>query len=130
MANGKRSRFNEQSGRKGMSNRPLSELVAAALAVALGSISAATVGARGKRNNEAEGEQKAKTAGEEHAASGTKNCYGLVLHGRNEFKNAPRTTCTESCIVDYQGKAPKLVPKGTCLIMKPPIEDDSPKPKT
>lgn len=47
-------------------------------------------------------------------------CYGIALKAQNDCAAGAGTTCAGTSIVDYQGNAWKLVPKGTCTSMKLP----------
>ena len=50
----------------------------------------------------------------------TEKCYGVAMAGHNDCKAGAGTTCAGSSKVDYDGKAFKEVPKGTCVTMKTP----------
>jgi uncharacterized membrane protein len=41
-------------------------------------------------------------------------CFGVALKAKNDCAAGPGTTCAGTSIRDYQGKAWKLVAKGTC----------------
>lgn len=47
-------------------------------------------------------------------------CYGVAMAGHNDCKAGAGTTCAGTSKVDYDGKAFKEVPKGTCVTMKTP----------
>lgn len=47
-------------------------------------------------------------------AAGKEKCYGVSLAGQNDCAAGPGTTCAGSSVVDYQGNAWTLVPKGDC----------------
>ncbi|MEM0943876.1 MAG: DUF2282 domain-containing protein [Pseudomonadota bacterium] len=48
-------------------------------------------------------------------AAAKEKCYGISLAGKNDCKAGAGTTCAGSSVVDYQGNAWTLVPKGDCL---------------
>ena len=50
----------------------------------------------------------------------TERCYGAALAGHNDCKAAAGATCAGTPKVDYDGKAYKRVPKGTCVTTKTP----------
>jgi uncharacterized membrane protein len=52
--------------------------------------------------------------------AGMEQCYGVALHGQNDCKAGPGTTCAGTSARDYQGNAWKLVPKGTCTSITTP----------
>ncbi len=47
-------------------------------------------------------------------SSEMEKCFGVSEAGKNDCAAGPGTTCSGSSVVDYQGNAWKLVPKGTC----------------
>jgi uncharacterized membrane protein len=47
-------------------------------------------------------------------------CYGVALAGKNDCKAGAGTTCAGTSKVNYDGKAFKEVPVGTCVTMKTP----------
>jgi uncharacterized membrane protein len=47
-------------------------------------------------------------------AAGKEKCYGVSLAGQNDCAAGPGTTCAGTSVIDYQGNAWKLVPKGDC----------------
>ena len=47
-------------------------------------------------------------------------CYGIAKAGQNDCRAGAGTTCAGSSKVDYDGKAFKEVPKGTCVTTKTP----------
>ena len=53
-------------------------------------------------------------------AGATEKCYGVSLAGRNDCAAGAGTTCAGTSKVDYDAKAWKSVPKGTCTTMKTP----------
>ena len=52
--------------------------------------------------------------------AGKEKCYGVALKGQNDCAAGPGTSCAGTSKVDYDGKAWKYVPKGTCETMKTP----------
>ena len=46
--------------------------------------------------------------------SGKEKCYGISLAGQNDCAAGAGTTCAGTSTMDYQGKAWKAVPAGTC----------------
>jgi|GEM_PF-387878 len=56
-------------------------------------------------------------------------CYGVAKAGQNDCKAGPGTSCAGSSKVDYDGKAFKLVDKGTCVTIKTPKGNGSLTPK-
>lgn len=50
----------------------------------------------------------------------TEKCYGVAKAGQNDCKAGPGTTCAGTSKVNYDGKAFKEVPVGTCVTMKTP----------
>ena len=51
----------------------------------------------------------------EPAAAGAKEkCFGISLAGQNDCAAGPGTTCAGTSVIDYQGNAWTLVPKGDC----------------
>ncbi|MBU1375759.1 MAG: DUF2282 domain-containing protein [Alphaproteobacteria bacterium] len=47
-------------------------------------------------------------------------CYGVALAGKNDCKAGAGTTCAGTSKVNYDAKAFKEVPVGTCVTMKTP----------
>lgn len=47
-------------------------------------------------------------------------CYGVAKAGHNDCKAGAGTTCAGTSKIDYDGKAFKAVPAGTCVTMKTP----------
>lgn len=54
-------------------------------------------------------------------------CYGVALAGKNDCKAGEGTTCAGTSKIDYQSNAWKLVPEGTCAMIKTPHGMGSPK---
>lgn len=54
------------------------------------------------------------------AGGATEKCFGVAKAGQNDCKAGAGTTCAGTSKVDYDGKAFKEVPKGTCVTMKTP----------
>jgi uncharacterized membrane protein len=52
--------------------------------------------------------------------AGKEKCYGVALKGQNDCAAGAGTSCAGTSKVDYDGKAWKSVPKGTCQTMKTP----------
>ncbi|UDF05165.1 DUF2282 domain-containing protein [Asticcacaulis sp. AND118] len=63
------------------------------------------------------------------APSAKEACYGVAKAGQNDCKAGPGTSCAGSSKVDYDGKAFKLVDKGTCVTIKTPRGNGSLTPK-
>lgn len=59
----------------------------------------------------------------------TEKCYGVALAGKNDCKAGAGTTCAGTSKVDYDAKAFKEVPAGTCVTMKTPKGHGSLTPK-
>lgn len=49
------------------------------------------------------------------AAGKKEKCYGISVAGKNDCAAGPGTICAGTSVVDYQGDAWTLVPKGDCL---------------
>lgn len=49
------------------------------------------------------------------AAGKKEKCYGISVAGKNDCAAGPGTICAGTSVVDYQGNAWTLVPKGDCL---------------
>jgi uncharacterized membrane protein len=47
-------------------------------------------------------------------------CYGVARAGQNDCMAGPGTSCAGTAKADYDGKAWKEVPKGTCVTIKTP----------
>lgn len=56
-------------------------------------------------------------------------CYGVALAGKNDCKAGAGTTCAGTSKIDYDAKAFKEVPVGTCVTMKTPKGMGSLSPK-
>lgn len=56
-------------------------------------------------------------------------CYGVAKAGHNDCKAGAGTTCAGTSKIDYDGKAFKEVPKGTCVTMTTPKGHGSLTPK-
>lgn len=63
-----------------------------------------------------------------HAAQ--EKCFGVAKAGQNDCAAGAGTTCAGTSKVDYDGKAFKEVPKGTCVTMKTPKGMGSLTPKS
>ncbi|MFN3584015.1 DUF2282 domain-containing protein [Phenylobacterium sp.] len=50
----------------------------------------------------------------------TEKCYGVAKAGHNDCKAGAGTTCAGTSKTDYDGKAFKEVPVGTCVTIKTP----------
>jgi uncharacterized membrane protein len=50
----------------------------------------------------------------------TEKCYGVAMAGKNDCKAGAGTTCAGTSKVNYDGKAFKEVPVGTCVTTKTP----------
>ncbi|ESQ91879.1 DUF2282 domain-containing protein [Asticcacaulis benevestitus] len=50
----------------------------------------------------------------------TEKCYGVAKAGQNDCKAGAGTTCAGTSRINYDGKAFKEVPKGTCVTIKTP----------
>lgn len=59
----------------------------------------------------------------------TEKCYGVAKAGQNDCKAGAGTTCAGTSKVNYDGKAFKEVPVGTCVTMKTPKGTGSLTPK-
>jgi uncharacterized membrane protein len=64
-----------------------------------------------------------QTAGEKE------KCYGIAKAGQNDCMAGPGTSCAGTSKVDYDGKAWKEVPKGTCVTIQTPKGPGSLTPK-
>lgn len=56
-------------------------------------------------------------------------CYGVALAGHNDCKSGAGTSCAGTSKVNYDRKAFKEVPIGSCVTMKTPKGIGSLKPK-
>jgi uncharacterized membrane protein len=59
----------------------------------------------------------------------TEKCYGVAKAGQNDCKAGAGTTCAGTSKVNYDGKAFKEVPAGTCVTIKTPKGNGSLSPK-
>lgn len=59
----------------------------------------------------------------------TEKCYGVAKAGQNDCKAGAGTTCAGTTKINYDGKAFKEVPVGTCVTMKTPKGAGSLTPK-
>lgn len=62
-----------------------------------------------------------KANAQDAPAAEKEKCFGISLAGKNDCAAGPGTTCAGTNKVDYNGKAWKLVPKGTCIAMTTPF---------
>jgi uncharacterized membrane protein len=64
----------------------------------------------------------AAAAADDHAAAkpAMEKCYGVAKAGHNDCMAGPGTSCAGTSKTDYDGKAWKNVPKGTCVTIKTP----------
>jgi uncharacterized membrane protein len=64
------------------------------------------------------------------AGDGAKEkCYGVAKAGQNDCMAGAGTSCAGTSKVDYDGKAWKMVPQGTCVTIKTPKGTGSLTPK-
>ena len=63
------------------------------------------------------------------AAQAKEKCYGVAKAGENDCMAGPGTSCAGTSKVDYDGKAWKEVPKGTCVTIQTPKGPGSLTPK-
>jgi len=54
------------------------------------------------------------------AAGPQEKCFGIAKAGQNDCASGAGTSCAGTSKVDYDGKAFKDVPKGTCVTIKTP----------
>ena len=54
-------------------------------------------------------------------AADMEKCYGVALKGQNDCAAGEGTSCAGTSVIDYQGNAWKLVPKGTCVTTDTPL---------
>jgi uncharacterized membrane protein len=59
----------------------------------------------------------------------TEKCYGVAKAGENDCKAGAGTTCAGTSKVNYDGKAFKEVPVGTCVTITTPNGTGSLTPK-
>jgi uncharacterized membrane protein len=52
--------------------------------------------------------------------AGKEKCYGVAKAGENDCMAGPGTSCAGTAKTDYDRKAWKEVPKGTCVTIKTP----------
>ena len=78
----------------------------------------------------------ALAAGAAHAAdkmaeggAAKERCYGIAKAGQNDCMAGPGTSCAGTAKTDYDGKAWKDVPKGTCVTIQTPKGPGSLTPK-
>jgi uncharacterized membrane protein len=62
----------------------------------------------------------AAEAGPAAPQPGADKCYGVALAGKNDCAAGPGTTCAGASAVDYDPRAWRYVPKGTCESIKTP----------
>lgn len=63
------------------------------------------------------------------AQGNVEKCYGVAKAGQNDCKAGAGTTCAGTSKINYDGKAFKEVPVGTCVTMKTPKGAGSLTPK-
>jgi uncharacterized membrane protein len=115
-----------------MSNRTMSVLIAGAFVAALGSLTAASVGAaemKGMKESEAEMMKKRAETDKQVASGKFEKCYGVAKKGHNDCYAGAGTTCAGTSTADYQGNSFKLVATGTCVTMQTPKGPGSLTPK-
>ena len=61
-----------------------------------------------------------KMANDKMAKPTVEKCYGVAMAGHNDCKAGAGTTCAGTSKVNYDGKAFKEVPVGTCVTTKTP----------
>jgi len=71
----------------------------------------------------------ADKAHDSDAPQAKEKCYGVAKAGENDCMAGPGTSCAGTSRVDYDGKAWKEVPKGTCVTIQTPKGPGSLKPK-
>lgn len=113
-----------------MSNRTLNTMVAAAFAIAVGTLAATSATAQ-MNKGDMEKMMKEKQTETMKVLKGGKmeKCFGVALKGQNDCFVGAGTTCAGTSTVDYQGNAFKLEPKGTCTTMNTPKGAGSLTPK-
>jgi uncharacterized membrane protein len=97
-----------------MTKTPTALAAAAALALAAGAAAAADKPAD---------VQNGKDQG------AVEKCYGVAKAGQNGCMAGPGTSCAGTSKIDYDGKAWKEVPKGTCVTIQTPKGPGSLTPK-
>lgn len=73
--------------------------------------------------------QAADKANDQDASQAKEKCYGVAKAGENACMAGPGTSCAGTSKVDYDGKAWKEVPKGTCVTIETPKGKGSLTPK-
>lgn len=63
------------------------------------------------------------------AKAATEKCYGVAKAGKNDCSAGAGTSCAGTSTADYDGKAWKLVKKGTCLTTRTPKGNGSLSPR-
>ncbi len=59
-----------------------------------------------------------------HAAeSGQEKCYGIALAGQNDCSSSAGNSCSGTSTEDYDKRAWKYVPKGTCEKIEVTLKD-------
>jgi uncharacterized membrane protein len=71
----------------------------------------------------------ARAADKADEAGAKEKCYGVAKAGQNDCMAGPGTSCAGTAKADYDGKAWKMVPKGTCVTMQTPKGAGSLTPK-
>ena len=71
----------------------------------------------------------ATNAAHAQAKKPMEKCYGVAKAGKNDCKAGAGTTCAGTSKVNYDGKAFKEVPAGTCVTIKTPKGNGSLSPK-
>jgi len=71
----------------------------------------------------------ARAADKADEAPAKEKCYGIAKAGQNDCMAGAGTSCAGTSKVDYDGKAWKMVPKGTCVTMQTPKGPGSLTPK-
>ncbi len=64
------------------------------------------------------------------AAGPQEKCFGIAKAGQNDCASGAGTSCAGTSKVDYDGKAFKDVPKGTCVTIKTPSGTGSLTPRS
>jgi uncharacterized membrane protein len=63
------------------------------------------------------------------ASQAKEKCYGVAKAGQNDCMAGPGSSCAGTAKVDFDGKAWKDVPKGTCVTIQTPKGPGSLTPK-
>jgi uncharacterized membrane protein len=71
----------------------------------------------------------ARAADKADDAGAKEKCYGVAKAGQNDCMAGPGTSCAGTAKADYDGKAWKMVPKGTCVTIQTPKGPGSLTPK-